>query len=141
MTSKDLDWSDKFSTDIVSIDRQHQELLYMSQSLLSILGDEDVQLADKRAAFQSLVDHALAHFDYEERVMHNIGYPKVDEHTQEHEDLRQEIATMLDTVMNGDKTSDWKGLVSLVQVWVLRHIVHSDTLFREHIQHGHNDEP
>lgn len=141
MADKALDWSDKFSTDIVSIDRQHQELLYMTQSLLSILGDADVPVAEKQAAFQSLVDHALAHFAYEEQVMVNIGYPQIKQHIQEHEELRQEIATMRESVMRGEEVEDWKGLVSLVQVWVLRHIVHSDTLFREHIQRDASDEP
>lgn len=134
MANKDLDWSDKFSTDIVSVDRQHQELLYLSQCLLSILGDEEHPLSEKQAAFQNLVDHAVAHFAYEERIMRNMGYPDIERHSQEHEELRQEISSMLDTVMKGEGEEEWKGLVSLVQVWVLRHIVSSDTKFREHIQ-------
>ena len=137
MSDTNLDWSDKFSTDIVSLDRQHQELLYLSQNLLDVLGDADLALSKKQDAFQNLVDHALAHFADEERVMRNIGYPEREHHIQEHNDLRAEIASMLDTVMKGEHERDWKGLVSMVQVWVLRHIVSSDTLLRAHI---HRDE-
>lgn len=140
MVKKDLEWSDKFSTDIVSIDRQHQELLFLSENLLGILGSSEVSLHNKQAAFQSLVDHALEHFSYEERVMEHIAFPGRAQHAQEHEELRQEIAIMRETVMRGEEVEDWKGLVSLVQVWVLRHIVNSDTKMREHIQHGPNDE-
>lgn len=140
MGTRNLEWSDKFSTDITSLDRQHQELLYISQNLLSLLGDGGVAVADKQAAFQTLVDHALAHFAYEERVMERINFPDRVKHAQEHEELRQEIADMRETVMRGEGVADWKGLVSLVQVWVLRHIVHSDTQIREHIQHD-TDEP
>lgn len=135
MITKNLDWSDKFSTDVVSLDRQHQELLFISQNLLSLLGDEGVPMADKQAAFQTLVDHALEHFAYEESVMERIGFPGLARHAKEHEELRQEIAAMRETIMRGEEVADWKGLVSLVQVWVLRHIVHSDTQIREHIQH------
>ncbi len=140
MGIKDLEWSDKFSTDILSIDRQHQELLFLSQKLLEVLGDENASTADKQAAFKDLADHALAHFDYEERVMRNIGFPGRDEHINEHDDLRREIEEMTETVMHGDDTDDWKGLVSLVQVWVLRHIVSSDTKIRDFVHREDDDD-
>ena len=139
MATKDLDWSDKFSTDIVSLDRQHQELLFLSQTLLGLLDDPAAAVSDKQAAFQNLMDHALDHFAYEERIMGNIGFPELESHAQEHDELRREIATIRDTVMQGDESEDWKGLISLIQVWVLRHIVSSDSQFREHIQR--EDEP
>jgi len=47
--------------------------------------------------------------------------------------------TMTTTVMRGEGMEDWKGLVSLVQVWVLRHIVSSDTQFRDFIQREDED--
>ena len=72
MTSTELEWSDKFSTDVASIDRQHQELLYLSQNLLEELSSETTTLEEKQAFFTNLVDHALAHFEYEERIMQNI---------------------------------------------------------------------
>lgn len=134
MNDKSLEWSDKFSTDIVSLDRQHQELLFLSQNLLSVLSDMNVSLADKQAAFQDLVEHTVAHFAYEERIMRNISYPALIRHTKEHDDLREEMSSMTESVMRGEGIEDWKGLVSLVQVWVLRHIVASDTQFREYIQ-------
>lgn len=133
-TPKDLEWSDKFSTDIVSIDRQHQELLFLSQNLLSILSDENATLEDKQAAYHDLVDHAVEHFEYEERLMRNIGYPGLPVHVREHADLRNEIAGMTELVNKGESMEAWKGLASMVQVWVLRHIVHSDTKIREYIQ-------
>lgn len=92
MGDKELEWSDKFSTDIVSIDRQHQELLYLSQNLLEILSSDGSTLEDKQAAFGDLVEHALAHFDYEERIMFNIGYPGRDAHMKEHADLKTRLA-------------------------------------------------
>lgn len=134
MGINDLEWSDKFSTDILSIDRQHQELLFLTQQLLQVLEGRDSTLADKQTAFKSLVDHALAHFAYEERIMRNIAYPGRDKHILEHDELRAEIDHMLSTVLKGEGAADWKGLTSLVQVWLLRHIVSTDTLLREHIQ-------
>lgn len=140
MGNINLEWSDKFSTDIVSIDRQHQELLFLSQHLLNVLSHPEVPVEDKQVAFQDLVDHAVTHFAYEERIMRNIGYPDLERHTKEHDDLRQEIAQMSNTVMQGEGADDWKGLVSLVQVWVLRHIVSSDTRLREFIQRETEDD-
>lgn len=140
MGTNDIEWSDKFSTDIVSVDRQHQELLYLSQNLLEVLSDESTSLKEKQDVFQDLVAHALAHFEYEERVMRNIHYPGLARHLREHDDLRREINAMTDMVLQGEGLEDWKGLVSMVQVWVLRHIVSSDTRIREHIQREVDDD-
>ena len=140
MTSTELEWSDKFSTDVASIDRQHQELLYLSQNLLEELSSETTTLEEKQAFFTNLVDHALAHFEYEERIMQNICYPNLSQHKREHDELRNEIAEISKDVMSGEGVDDWKGLVSLVQVWLLRHIVSSDIPIREHIHRDQGDE-
>lgn len=137
---KELEWSDKFSTDIVSIDRQHQELLYLTQNLLEVLSSDATTLKDKQDAFKDLVDHALAHFEYEERIMRNIRYPGLEGHMREHNDLRAEIAQITEDVMRGNAIKDWKGLVSLVQVWLLRHIVSSDTPIRHYLHREHDDD-
>lgn len=134
MSEKNLEWSDKFSTDIVSIDRQHQELIYLTQNLLDVLSRDDASLAEKQACFKDVVDHALDHFEYEERIMRNIGYPGLSAHQKEHDDLRREIGHIAEDVMDGKAIDDWKGLVSLVQVWVLRHIVSSDSKIREYMR-------
>jgi len=140
MTTTELEWSDKFTTDIASIDRQHQELLYLSQKLLDVLSSETATLGKKQSTFQDLVDHALEHFDYEERVMQNICYPNLSQHKREHDELRNEIAQIGKDVMSGEGVDDWKGLVSLVQVWLLRHIVSSDIPIRDHIHRDPNDD-
>jgi len=141
MTSTELEWSDKFSTDVSSVDRQHQELLYLSQKLLDVLSAGTATLEEKQAVFKNLVDHALEHFDYEERVMQNICYPNLTQHKREHDELRNEIAEISKDVMSGEGVDDWKGLVSLVQVWLLRHIVSSDIPIREHIHQDKKGEP
>lgn len=139
MAVRELAWSDKFSTDIVSIDRQHQQLLFLSQNLLNVLSSDGSSLTEKQDTFQDLVDHVLAHFEYEERVMRNIGYPHAEAHIVEHNDIRAEIGTMMDDVMHGEDVDDWKGLVSMVQVWVLRHIVASDIPISEFIQRSSDE--
>ncbi|OEJ68899.1 bacteriohemerythrin [Magnetovibrio blakemorei] len=134
MAHEELEWSDKFSTDIVSLDQQHEELIYLSQSLLDTLSDDCAPLPKKQTAFKNLVDHALGHFDYEERIMRNIHYPDYEHHLSEHDDLRKEIGKISESILHGEDVADWKGLVSLVQVWVLRHIVASDTKIREYLR-------
>ena len=141
MTNKELEWSDKFSTDIASVDRQHQELLYLSQNLLRVLSAEDSSLAEKQHSFKDLVDHALAHFEYEERIMRNISYPGLSTHIREHDELRKEIEQISKDVMSGEGVEDWKGLISLVQVWILRHIVASDSRIRDYMHRSDDESP
>lgn len=133
MAVSDLNWSDKLSTGITVLDQQHQQLLFMTQNLLNVLEQDDRSMEDKQAALLDVVKYALAHFADEERVMRNIGYPEIESHMREHDDLRQEIAEIQDAVFRGQDENDWKGLIALVQVWVLRHIVSTDTKIREFI--------
>ena len=135
MPSTGFQWSDKFSTDIASVDHQHQELLALLQDVLEVLASDTAPLAKKQAVFKKLVDHALDHFDYEERIMQNIHYPKLTQHIREHDELRTEIAQISKDVMSGEGVEDWEGLVSLVQVWLLRHILSTDTPIRDFIHH------
>lgn len=139
MAHEELEWSDKFSTDILSLDHQHEELIHITQTLLDVLSDETTPLLDKRAVFKELVDHALDHFKYEERIMRNIHYPDYENHLREHDELRAEIDKIASGVLHGEGVADWKGLVSLVQVWILRHIIASDTKIREYLRQ--DDQP
>lgn len=139
MATTGLAWSDKFSTDIASLDRQHQQLLFLSQNLLYVLSSDENSLTEKQDAFQDLADHILAHFEYEERIMRNIGYPYSEAHIVEHDEIRAEIAKMVVSVTRGEEIDDWKGLVSMVQVWVLRHIVASDIQISDYIQRTCDD--
>jgi len=134
MPTTELEWSDRFTTDIVSIDQQHEQLIYLSQSLLNLLYDGKSPLVEKQTAFKSLVDHTVAHFEYEERIMKNIGYPNSEEHIKEHHDILAEVNKMSISVICGENEDNWKGLVSLIQVWVLRHIVASDMPISKFIQ-------
>lgn len=137
MIKTDLEWSDQFSTDIVSIDHQHQELLELMQNLQQVLSVKDVTLSQIQGLYLNLVDHALAHFQYEERIMRNINYPDLEHHMREHDELRAEISDITKCVMDGKGMEDLNGTVSMVQVWLLRHIAASDTKIRDYI---HRDE-
>ncbi|MBL4614063.1 MAG: bacteriohemerythrin [Magnetovibrio sp.] len=139
MTETVLEWSDQFSTDIVSIDRQHQNLLQLLQNLQVVLPSDDKTLSDKQGIYMNLVDHALMHFEYEERIMRNIGYPGIDEHIQEHDELRTEIGNITKKVMDGKELEELIGLVCMVQVWLLRHISASDTKIRDHLHRDDNE--
>lgn len=137
MNNNALEWSDKLTVDITSIDNQHKELIKISQELVTMLPMETVPLSEKKRAFQVLVDHAFDHFNYEEKVMRNIGYPEIGQHMQEHDDLRREIQEIAKSVTNGEGIDHLAGLVSMVQVWLLRHIMTTDIRIRDFVQHGH----
>ncbi|MCW8915918.1 MAG: hemerythrin family protein [Magnetovibrio sp.] len=134
MKNNALTWSDKLTVDITSIDDQHKELISIFQELVNMLPMEAIPLSEKKKAFQALVDHAIDHFAYEEKIMRNIGYPEIDQHIAEHNDLRKEIDTISKQVANGDGIDDLAGIVSLVQVWLLRHIMASDIRIRDFVQ-------
>jgi len=134
MLNKEIEWSNALSTDVAPLDQQHQELLLLAQVFMRTLSSKDATLPEKQAAFTTLVNHLGAHFDFEERILRNICFPFYEQHLKEHIGIREDIDGMLNTVMNGENEDEWEGLVSMVQVCVLRHISTSDVKIRKYIE-------
>ncbi len=86
-------WSEKYATGIDTIDAQHRRLFQainrMEEAYLA--GTEEAE-AQESLAF--LARYTLEHFETEEALMRNIGYPMLEFHQKEHADLMARILDM-----------------------------------------------
>ena len=120
------------SVDLVSIDAEHQVLI----DLLNRFGEflergESVDAA--RELFDDIVEHTVAHFAHEERVMRNIGYPELDKHLKQHATLVENASALREELKSASDLSQLTPVTVFLNHMVLKHMMESDTYIRAHI--------
>jgi diguanylate cyclase (GGDEF)-like protein/hemerythrin-like metal-binding protein len=122
-----LIWSDSFESGHVEIDRQHKDLLRLSNELYDQLGS-----ADSLANMDSILDRVQVelsdHFTYESNEMFSMGFPMAEEHRKIHEKLLKEYAALREQLRNG--TVNLGAFFNFVSVKIVaEHIIKEDTKF------------
>ncbi len=75
-------WRPDLSTGIREVDMQHRELLLQVTALEGAARTGDLQKADDALAY--LERYAVEHFATEERIMRDLGYPRLEAHRSLH---------------------------------------------------------
>lgn len=123
----------KYSVDVVSLDREHQQLVEGIERLFgTIHASTDPQpFLD---GLDALIAVVAAHFDHEERVMRNIGMPNLDRHCHIHRALLAEIQDFRADMAAGGFNIDTVGKVEdFLRFWLFRHISGEDQMIGQHI--------
>lgn len=117
-------WDASMATGVESIDEQHQLLLEMLNEL-----HEKMNLGEARQAvldaLQGLRAYTAFHFQDEERLLLEKGYPELEAHKQAH----QEFVSKLDgfqEVVNQDSLMAGLELLHFLKKWLTGHIKGTD---------------
>jgi len=79
------------------------------------------------------MDHLANHFDHEEELLKEKGYPDLEQHAQKHLDLLTEASELLTN--HREKRLDQKELVSaMIGKMVLGHLLITDSNFFSYLQ-------
>ena len=78
-----------------------------------------------------LIQYTHDHFAAEEKALEKINYPQLEEHRQEHNKLKQDVATFHERVKQGD-ASVVTEFYSFLREWLLDHIVESDKQYTQY---------
>jgi hemerythrin len=119
-----VQWSDKFSVGIPSIDAQHQKLF----SLLNDLYDAMQRGHSKDILgkiLSELISYTANHFATEEKLFTQHAYPDRVAHKKEHDALVQK-ALKIKADFESGKTGVSMELLSFLKDWVQNHIQGTD---------------
>ena len=119
-----FNWSDKYSVDVPSIDKQHQKLIGMLNEL------HDAMQAGKGsqsapAILGRLVDYTQEHFAAEEALMKKARYSDFANHKAEHDKLKDEVVKMLKNFESGKSVLSIE-LQDYLRNWLQSHILNRD---------------
>jgi hemerythrin len=123
-----LSWQEDYRVGDATIDSQHQYLFSLANDLVGASSDK----AELTRNAMQLFRYVREHFDHEEAVMRQTGYPGYQGHVALHERLISQLSVISSDIA-GDRWSE-AGLRQFMNEWLVGHIVEQDTKLGRYIQ-------
>ncbi|MCU7846243.1 MAG: bacteriohemerythrin [Candidatus Thiodiazotropha sp. (ex Monitilora ramsayi)] len=125
-------WDDSLSVGIQVIDDEHQKLLSLINNLqTSVLYPTGESF--ERQALSELVDYTKYHFEREEKLMQENGYPDYEPHKQQHEEMIAKVNVFLQSYEN-DREGTVDELTGFLKTWLINHIAGTDQKYSQFLR-------
>lgn len=124
-----LSWSKQYAIGDDLIDGEHQELF----KRINAFHDRWLDRRDPQAIamlLNQLIAYAETHFQHEEAIMRDAGYPRLAEHQAVHETMVETIFRLRLTLEQNNGRIEMETM-KFVRNWLIEHIVRNDYLFRD----------
>lgn len=129
-----IDWLPTYSVGHPKIDEQHKEIVNMvnrlHESILQNKVDEEVA-----SVLKELISYTQYHFDEEENVMYELGYPHLKDHMRVHQELINRIGGYLIKLRSGQKVSVFQ-LIGFLREWLMNHILVDDMKIKTYLENN-----
>ena len=125
-----IKWRDHYSVGVEQFDKEHMILVEMVNELFTMVRDKKGP-NELDQPLSKLIQYTHDHFAAEEKALEEINYPQLEEHRQEHNKLKQDVATFHERVKQGD-ASVVAEFYSFLREWLLDHIVESDKQYTQY---------
>jgi len=112
-------WDESYSVDNAELDAQHRRMFEFANML-----PETMDKAALQRGILAIAKHARLHFETEERVMKEMGYPGLDGHRETHNHLITRLNEYCEQPLEGEDAAYW--FKKMVFDWVIDHIMHCD---------------
>lgn len=127
-----IEWDDKYSVGIESIDRQHKRLVNLINQLKTAV-DYSTGEEFEREALDELVDYTKTHFSYEEELMEKYGYPDYEPHKAQHRKMIKQVEEVL-AEYEEDHDRAMEHALGFLKDWLINHINGTDKEYSEFLQ-------
>ena len=126
-----IQWTDKLSVNVASIDAQHKNLVALLNEL------HDAMKAGKShdvlsKTLDRLVDYTKTHFAHEEVCMTKTCFAGLKDHKCQHDDLAKTVLKFQADFKAG-KTGVTIEVLTFLQNWISNHILKTDKLYSAHL--------
>ena len=121
-----VQWEERYSVGVPSIDDQHKKLIGFTNTLFSAC-QEGPEAAGSvfRKTLKEVVAYVKEHFTHEETLLQNNGYPDFPAHKKEHEQFVFRVLEEVAAFESGKKFVP-NHFVRFLREWLLQHIAVSD---------------
>jgi hemerythrin len=121
---KFLEWNDKFSVGVASVDHEHRQLIELISAFQRMIGEEesvDLKLEYLGETYAQI----SAHFALEEKLMRYFQYERYEDHKSDHEKLLDQLRDIMDATED-DREIDNGALGEALESWFSRHFQEKD---------------
>lgn len=119
-----MEWNAGFSVNIREIDRQHEKLFGLLNTLYDAMTQGRGKLIMGRVLAE-LIDYTEYHFGTEEKLFREHAYPDMDSHIAEHRALTSE-AKAFKKRFDAQEVVVTSELLQFLKSWLNHHIIGSD---------------
>lgn len=119
-----IEWDDKYSVGIDSIDQQHKRLINLINQLQTAV-DYSTGEEFEREALDELVDYTKTHFSYEEELMEKYDYPDFVPHKASHKKMINQVNEVL-SEYEQDHDRAMRHALDFLRDWLINHINGTD---------------
>ena len=118
-------WNSNYETGNALVDSEHKEIFGMVDKLLA---DAFKSRTDKiKSTLDFLAGYVVRHFDHEERLMDESGYPNAGVHISQHRDFVKTVGELMERIEGNLDSIDFSLEVNKVIVdWLAEHVMGSD---------------
>lgn len=130
-----LNWSDKLSVGVKSLDEQHTALVETLNELHAAMMKGQARSV-AGPLLHKLAAYTRDHFASEEAMMASVNYPNLAQHRVHHQELTRQVEDYLGRFEKGDITLSVH-LLNFLSDWLTKHIQGEDHLYGPWMnQHG-----
>ncbi len=127
-----LSWDPKISLGIEEIDLEH----YVFVVLINRLEDVKADHERRSRVLQTLIKYAAFHFQSEENIYFDAGYPDIETHRASHLALLDQLNIVLMELRGGEV--DFDQILAFFKKWYINHTSKEDYLFVEFLKQSSN---
>lgn len=125
--SRHVKWKDSYSVGIESIDEDHRKLFNLINQLQTAIHYQTGENFEKQA-LDDLVDYTRYHFQREEGLMAEHGYPDLVAHKGEHEKMIAKVEQFLIAYQEQGHDA-LEGVADFLKDWLVHHINGTDKAY------------
>ena len=123
-----LSWNDQYLIGQPTIDDEHKTLFRLINDFHTHWS-ENRDRKDIARVLNQLIQYGELHFQDEERIMAQEGYPELESHRRIHEKLIIEIFKLNEELADQSRLLE-RDITKFLKQWLVDHIVHNDYEFR-----------
>lgn len=119
-----IEWSDRFSVGVMSVDHEHRELIELINGFQRKIAEDD-SVDTKLEYLGETYAKISAHFALEEKIMRDSEYERYDDHKADHERLLDQLRDIMDATED-EQEIDNDTLGAQLENWFSRHFHEMD---------------
>lgn len=123
-----FEWDENMSVGVPLVDDDHRLLVSLVNQLHDSVGDREEREV-LGSVLDTLLDYTVFHFQREEKVMEAAGYPGLEAHRHQHNDLTDKVRALQKSYAAGSPDVVGVAVLDFVKTWLVEHILGHDRAF------------
>ena len=125
-------WKEEYSVNVMDFDAEHKRLFDLGTKLYDLVKLKNMDIYDEiLTVLGELEDYTLEHFEHEESLMEQHGYPEVDEHKSHHMAFVNKLKELKSKDLDETQSKVTMELLVFIADWISVHILKIDKKYTD----------